>query len=459
MNYFGDFVDDATVYVPFNTFDSNDPSASVTITDLAQADVEIYKDGVIQATSGAGVTLSLNVGANNGSHLIAIDTSDVTDAGFYATGSDYQVRINGTTIDGATINAWVGTFSIQNRFMRGTDSALLAASVTISDGAIKSDMTHIHGSALTETAGQLAAAFKKLFDVATPLLVASDVMVGTDGANTTVPDAAGTAAVPGDAMNLAADAIKAVSYDESTAFPLTAVNGSTLTEAGGDGDHLTAINLPNQTMDITGSLSGSVGSVSGAVGSVAGNVDGNVSGTVTPGSGAEVDVTKIHGSALTETAGGRLAAAFVKLFDVVTPLLVASDVMRGTDGANTTVPDAAGTAASLHSTTDGKVDAVKTEVDKIGTVPVLDGAGQTIGAAIAKLADDNGGADFDATTDSLQAIRDRGDAAWTGGGGGGDATEAKQDTIIAAIGSPANIDSGGATLADNLKKMADDNKP
>ncbi len=96
--------------------------------------------------------------------------------------------------------------------------------------------------------------------------IAADV-VNVDGI---VPSAAG------DAMNLAADAIKAVSYDESTAFPLTAVNGSTLTEAGGDGDHLTAINLPNQTMDIvgsiTGNLSGSVGSVSGAVGSVTGAV-------------------------------------------------------------------------------------------------------------------------------------------------------------------------------------------
>ena len=70
-----------------------------------------------------------------------------------------------------------------------------------------------------------------------------------------------TPSAAGDAMNLAADAIKAVSYDESTAFPLTAVDGSTLTEAGGTGDHLTAIDLPNQTMDITGSLSGSVGSV------------------------------------------------------------------------------------------------------------------------------------------------------------------------------------------------------
>jgi len=50
-------------------------------------------------------------------------------------------------------------------------------------------------------------------------------------------------------------------------------DGTNLTEAGSDGDHLTAINLPNQTMDITGNLSGSVGSVTG-------NVGGNVTGSV-----------------------------------------------------------------------------------------------------------------------------------------------------------------------------------
>ena len=58
-------------------------------------------------------------------------------------------------------------------------------------------------------------------------------------------------------------------------------------EIGAAGAGLTNINLPNQTMDITGNLSGSVGSVTGAVGSVtgavgsvAGNVDGNVTGSV-----------------------------------------------------------------------------------------------------------------------------------------------------------------------------------
>ena len=46
-----------------------------------------------------------------------------------------------------------------------------------------------------------------------------------------------------------------------------------------------------------------------------------------------VDLNKILGTTLTETVGGYLTAAFKKLFDVATPVLVASDVMRGTDSA------------------------------------------------------------------------------------------------------------------------------
>lgn len=56
------------------------------------------------------------------------------------------------------------------------------------------------------------------------------------------------------------------------------------TQIGVAGAGLTAIDLPDQTMNITGNitgnLSGSVGSVTGAVGSVTGNVGGNVTGSV-----------------------------------------------------------------------------------------------------------------------------------------------------------------------------------
>jgi hypothetical protein len=127
--YYGDFSEDETVYIPFNTFSSDDPSASVTITDLADADVKVHKDGGTTAIATDGATVAINFPSAGvaGNHLITIDTSVHAD---YATGSDYLVRIEGTTVDGATINAWVGSFSIENRFMRGTDSAATATALT-----------------------------------------------------------------------------------------------------------------------------------------------------------------------------------------------------------------------------------------------------------------------------------------------------------------------------------------
>lgn len=71
----------------------------------------------------------------------------------------------------------------------------------------------------------------------------------------------------------------------------TVQTGDNFSRIGAAGAGLSNINLPNQTMDITGnitgnlsgsvgSVTGAVGSVTGAVGSVAGNVDGNVTGSV-----------------------------------------------------------------------------------------------------------------------------------------------------------------------------------
>ncbi len=104
-------------------------------------------------------------------------------------------------------------------------------------------------------------------------------------------------------------------------------------EIGAAGAGLTAINLPNQTMDIvgniTGNLSGSVGSVTGAVGSVTGavgsvtgavgSVTGNVGGNVTGSVGslatqAKADVnaeadTALADAGVTTTVTGRIDAA------------------------------------------------------------------------------------------------------------------------------------------------------
>jgi len=69
------------------------------------------------------------------------------------------------------------------------------------------------------------------------------------------------------------------------------------TEIGVAGAGLTNINLPNQTMDITGNLSGSVGSVTGAVGSVTGNVGGNVIGSVGSLVANAIDNSSLHSNA------------------------------------------------------------------------------------------------------------------------------------------------------------------
>jgi len=136
--YYGDFPTGHTgVIIPFNTFDSNDPSASVTITNLASTDVHIHKNGgTTQRTSAAGVTISIDFDTITGNHICKIDLSDDTDPSFYAAGSEISVRLEGTTIDAATVNAWIGAFSIERA---GGTVALLkliqAATITNAAGA------------------------------------------------------------------------------------------------------------------------------------------------------------------------------------------------------------------------------------------------------------------------------------------------------------------------------------
>jgi len=71
---------------------------------------------------------------------------------------------------------------------------------------------------------------------------------------------------------------------------------------------------------------------------------------------------------------------------------------------------------AAFAVTDGKIDVIDANVDQVETavvtdipailgIPVvLDGAFATIGGMLTKMADDNGGASFDAETDSLNAI-------------------------------------------------------
>lgn len=130
--YLGDFTTSNTAYVYFNTFDSNDPSASVTLTGLAVGDIKIYKNGsVTERSSTSGYTLldtdGIDFDGNTGIHGFSIDLSDNTDAGFFAAGGEYTIVVASVTVDAATVNFVAGSFSIERTggalaLLKGTNS-------------------------------------------------------------------------------------------------------------------------------------------------------------------------------------------------------------------------------------------------------------------------------------------------------------------------------------------------
>lgn len=144
------------LYIPFHTFDSNDPSASVTITGLATTDIEIYKDGSItQRASDAGYALldtdGIDFDGTTGIHGISVDLADNTTAGFYAAGSQYWVVIGLTTgaitVDGAGVNFVLCTFRIGYPAARlNTTIATLSSqtSFTLTAGPAEDDALNGH---------------------------------------------------------------------------------------------------------------------------------------------------------------------------------------------------------------------------------------------------------------------------------------------------------------------------
>ena len=103
----------STIRLPVNTFDSNDPAGSVTVTGLTAANVKIYKDGnLVERASDAGESVSIDYDGITGRHQVVIDTANDTTAGFYTAGSQFQVAADGLTIDAGSVNAWIGGFEL-----------------------------------------------------------------------------------------------------------------------------------------------------------------------------------------------------------------------------------------------------------------------------------------------------------------------------------------------------------
>lgn len=135
------------LYVPFNTFDSNDPSGSVTITGLATTDIEIYKDeSVTQRASDAGYALidtdGIDIDGTTGIHEFSVDLANNTTAGFFSSGSRYKIVVASVTVDAGTVNFIAAVFTIgyPNALINTTIATLASqTSFTLTSGPAEDD--------------------------------------------------------------------------------------------------------------------------------------------------------------------------------------------------------------------------------------------------------------------------------------------------------------------------------
>lgn len=141
MSYIGDYAEDyATLNIKFATVKSTGAPTVLSGTPV----VKVYKGSATGTESTAGITLAVDFDSVVGLNNVLIDLS--SDA-FYATGQDYHVVITTGTVDSVSVVGYVvAEFSIENRFMRGTNSVVLS-------GPTKAEMDTAH--ALLATPAQV----------------------------------------------------------------------------------------------------------------------------------------------------------------------------------------------------------------------------------------------------------------------------------------------------------------
>jgi hypothetical protein len=108
--YLGNFKENAEIQLPWDTVAADGSSVAA-----VGGEIRIYKgDSIAQKNTGNGITDARDFDSLVGVNLLTIDTNvDTGDAGFWTSGSRYDVVLAGATIDGKAVNAHLGYFGIE----------------------------------------------------------------------------------------------------------------------------------------------------------------------------------------------------------------------------------------------------------------------------------------------------------------------------------------------------------
>lgn len=162
MNYIGDFAEDSTVRIALTT-NNGDGAVVAPSSAFEAADFVIYKNGsATQKATTNGITCTSPFDSVVGLHILEIDTSnDTGDSGFWTAAADYWVvAVPDETVDSQTVVQVIAAFSIQNRYMRGTDGANTTAPDNASITAIKAKTDNLPSD--PADASDVAAAFTEI---------------------------------------------------------------------------------------------------------------------------------------------------------------------------------------------------------------------------------------------------------------------------------------------------------
>ena len=303
MQYFGDYNKGETVRIPFNT--SGADGASITI--ATNGTPKAYVDGSTTEIT-TGVTLTEDQDAITGRHFIVVDT---TGSGF-TIGSDVDVAIDANTIDGKTVNAWVGKFSLNKKTaltpVVGLAQAGAAGSITLPASASSTNDLY-KGAIITVVYGTGAGQSRLCTGY-----VGSTKVASVDPNWAVTPD------------TTSAHVVTATAPSPATALPdvnTKTIGGQTASAAG-------TVTFPNATLASTTNITSATVDVTKWNGSAVATPDtaGYPKITIKNGTGTgELDFTsgvvkanlaQILGTALTETAG-QIAAAFRQFFNIASP--------------------------------------------------------------------------------------------------------------------------------------------